>query len=466
MKTLKYITIVLSAASLLASCDSMEDSYKDYLEGGEIVYRAKAKEVVAYSGYNRAKLAWTLEYPTQVVKCQIREGEKILAEIPVEYQDRLEFEYVLENLPEKTYTFSIYSMDKEGNSSIKSDVIVDVYGERYMNTLRTGRFVQAVLRQPDNANTALVILSTSISSKVVATEVYYKSISGEEKHERIDASVDKLLLDDVAEDSYFNLRDVWKPSDTAIDDFAAPVKECGASDIPTGLSRSFTYIYKTDPATVVATLSAARTDAGVVRSVIHYDDEDITVDPATLEVILTNVSDNAVISIETFIEDDEKEYVAPTLKVDANALVTKIAMDNWAVIGYSSQQETGESGGGHAEHAIDGDINTYWHTQYNPTKPDYPHYLTIDLQITATIRAIAVARRNGNNNFAAKMRLEVSPDNENWESAGEFTPNGTINGLQMYTLEKSLSGRYVKLTALKGVSANPYFCMSEMNLYE
>lgn len=467
MKTLKYIVLALGTVGMLVSCDSMEDSYKDYLQGGEIVYRAKAKDVVGYSGYNRAKLTWILEYPTQVVKCQLREGDDVLAEIPVQYQDKLELEYILDNLSEKTHTISVYSLDSEGNRSVKSDVIIDVYGDRYISTLRTGRTVETVLRQMDNPAKALVRLSTNASSKVVATEIYYKSVSGAEKHQRIDAGANELILEDVAADSYFNLSDIWKPSDTAIDDFPASLVKCDASDIPMELARSFMSIYKTDATTVVANLTSARTDGGVVRSIIRYGGKEITVEPATMQAILTDVPSDAVISMETIVEADGREYVTAVISVEANTLVTKIAMTNWEVLDFSSQQESGEgAGGGHASHSIDGDLSTYWHTQYSPSKPSYPHHLTIDLKEAATIKAVAVARRNGNNNFPAKMRLELSSDNTNWGVAGEFVPDNSIDGLQMFTLDNSLSGRYIRLTGLSSATNQTHMCLSELNLFK
>lgn len=466
MKTLKYIVMALSVASLITSCDSMEDTYSGYLEGGEVVYRAKAKEAIGYSGYNRAKLTWTLEYPTQVVKCQIREGNEVLAEIPVEYKDVLELEYMLTDQSEKTHTYSIYSLDSDGNSSIKSDVIIDVYGERYISTLRTGRLINAVLWKSDDPATVLLKLSDATSDKVVATHVSYQSVIGEKKV-RVESGAKEVLLTDVAPDSGFSLSDIWVPSKNTIDEFSAAPREYTIFEFPTSLARSFTMIYKADAATIVANLSTAYTAEGVSSSVISYGDKEIIVEPATNQVTLTDVPADAEVSIVTKVLSGETEYQTAVLKVSSSTLVTKIAMDNWTVLDFSSQQESGEgAGGGHASHAIDGNLDTFWHTQYSPNKPGYPHYMVIDMQEAATIQAVAVARRNGNANFASKMRIEVSSDNSTWETAGEFMPDNTINGLQMFKLTTPLSGRYVKLTAVSGATTEPYFCLSEVNLYK
>lgn len=466
MKTLKYIVMALGAVTLITSCDSMEDIYSEYLDGGEVIYRAKAKEVEGYSGYNRVKLTWTLEYPTQVVKCQIREGDEVLAEIPVEYKDKLEMEYMLANQSERTHTYSIYTLDNLGNSSIKSDIILDVYGDRYISTLRTKRSILSVLWKVDEPTTALVKLTESASDKVVASLITYKSESGEKKV-RVESGVNEVLLKDVADHSYLKLSDIWMPSESAIDEFTSDAIEYEASELPMKLARSFTMMYKTDATTVVANLSSANTAEGVSNSVIDYGDKEVIVEPTTNQVILTDVPVDAEISIMTKIISDGTEYQTSVSKIASSTLVTKIAMDNWKVLEYSSQQESGEGvGGGHASHAIDGNLDTFWHTQYSPNKPGYPHYMVIDMQEVVTIQTVAVARRNNNANFASKMRLEVSPDYVSWEVAGEFMPDNTINGLQMFRLTNTLSVRYVKLTAVSGATSEPYFCLSEVNLYK
>lgn len=461
MKTLKYVVMALGVVCLITSCDSMEDVHKKYLEGSDIIYRAKAKEVVGYSGFNRAKLTWTLEYPTQVTKCQIREGDVVLAEIPVEYKDRVELEYLLTDQPEKTHTYSVYSLDADGNSSIKTDVIIDVYGERYISTLRTGRSIEAVFRQVGHSTTVLVRLSVNASSKVVGTYLYYKSVSGEELKLRVDAGVNEVVLENVASDSYFNLSDVWMPYDTAIDEVSSAARECAADDIPTPLARTFTMIYKKDATTIVANLSFANTGAGVSRSIVSYGGKEVFVEPATNQVTLTDVPAGADISIVTIITVDGMEYGTTVPAISANELVTKIDMADWEIIKFSSRQENE----GPVNGAIDDDLNTIWHTLYSPDKPEYPHYIIVDMKEVATVCAVAVARRNGNANFASKMRLEVSADNVNWETAGEFAPSNTIDGLQLFKLTNPLNGRYVKLTALISSTGVHYFCLSEMNLY-
>lgn len=463
MRTIKYIMMTLvGGLTLLSSCDSMEDTYKGFLEGGEIVYRAKAKELTAESGRNRAKLHWYLEFPTHVVKCEIRDGQTVLATLPVAYQDSVGMGYTLENLEEKTYTFSVYSFDEQGNSSIKTDVIVEVYGDRYISSLRTERSIEGVLRKVDSPSTVLVSFPANGSSKLIGTDLFYQTTSGEKKSVRVLPAMNQVELTDVAADSYFNLQDFWKPMATAIDEFEAPVKEYAVSKIPNGAARVVNSAYKLDESTVVVVLSSAASN--VRRTVISYGNKEVTVLPGESSVTLSDVPSDAVLTVSTIVSVGTPaiEYMAPVQKQETSALLKKVAMADWTVTGFSSSQ----SSEGSVSYTFDDNLATYWHTQYSPSQPKYPHYIAIDMKASHLVKGVAVARRNGNNNIAARMRLEVSNDGENWSSAGEFSPNNSINGLQIFKLANPTEGRYFKLTGLSSSTSNTYMCISEINIYE
>lgn len=470
----KIINIILTAVGitlLVASCSEMNDSHMEFVNAGEIVYRTKADSLVGYSGKNRAKIDWELNFPTLVVKCEIREGDKVLAEIPVTYQDRLKLSKILENLEERVYTFSIYSLDAAGNTSIKSNVIVEVFGDNYSKYLRTTRTIQDVLRLAENRNVALITLSAATSTKIEATTLSYKGTDGSKKSVRILGTQTSVEISNVAEDSYFNIEDMWLPVAKCIDLFPAPAKEYAFADLPEKSLRKFTSIYR-ENSTVYATLSAA--NAGTKESIIQYDGKEIVVAANTKSVVIEGVSPTARLSLVTYLEDkgSGKLYATSPIQVAVETLPVKdlskkIDMAQWEVVNFSSQQESGEGeAGGHASHAIDDNLSTFWHTQYSPAQPVFPHYMTVDMHETNAIKAISVARRGNNASFASKMRLEVSLDGENWNLSGEFFPINTIDGLQWFSLNSIVTGRYFKLTALSSATSATYTCISEINLFK
>lgn len=465
-KIINIIITFVGIALLSASCSKMNDSHMEFVDGGEIVYRAKPDSVVGFSGKNRAQIDWELNFPTLVVKCEIREGDQVLASIPVTYQDHLKFSQVLDGLEEKVYTFSIYSLDAAGNSSIKSNVIVEVFGDKYINALRTTRSIQDVLRSAENRNVALITLSVPTTTKIEATTIFYKSTAGTEKSVRVSGTENSIEIGDAAEDSYFNIQDLWLPVADAIDLFPASIKEYAFGALPEKSLRNFTSIYR-DNTTVYATLSASR--AGTKESIIQYDGKEMVVAANVNNVVIENVSLTTQLSLVTYVQETEggKIYTTSPVQVAVSDLLEKVNMAQWQVIDFSSQQESGEgANGGHASHAIDNNLATFWHTQYSPAQPVFPHHMTVDMNESVAIKAIAVARRNGNASFAAKMRLEVSADGENWQLAGEFSPINTIDGLQRFALSTVATGRYFKLTALSSANASTFTCISEINLFK
>lgn len=456
-----YIGTLLSFLFLVTSCIQMEEVHQEYISDGEIIYRAKPQDIIGYSGLNQAKLTWKLVSPRLVDRCEIRMGEQLLAEIPVEYQDTVRLEYLLKELEEKTYTFALYSLDANGNSSIKSEVIVEVYGSQYLSTLRTNTSLESVWRKMGNEETVSVKISERTSSKLVGTNIYYLDTAGKEQCFLIDATSTTAVLENVAANSYFKLQDLYQPSENCIDSFPAPVVEYTADELPVVGSRRFATVYRLDEQTVYGVLTNA--EEGTLKTVVTCGEQEIEVDPGTNSITLENVKSTDVITLKTILQSGEEavEYIAPVQSYPVSELTVKLNMSEWAVIDFSSEQASE----GKAVCAIDNQLSTYWHTQYSPNQPGYPHYITVDMKQEQTINAIAVARRQGNNNIASRFLLEVSTDNNNWVSAGKFSVDSSIDGLQFVKLESAVTGRYFRLTGESSATSNTFMCIGEINLF-
>lgn len=307
---MKIIVLILGLFFFM-SCEKMEDVHKEYIADGEIIYRVKPTAVKSYSGYNRAKLTWNLVCPKLVTQCRIEENDSLLAELPVAYEDTVRMECILNDLEEKTHTFSIYTLDAAGNTSLKSEIIVDVYGAKYEANLRTNISLKSVWRRADDPNQVLVGLSEQSSSKVVKTRIYYKKMDGKEALIEVKAGEKDVVLEQVAEDSYFKLQDVYMPVENCIDEFpAGEMREYPASEIPILGSRCFESIHKLDDHTVQGVLTTSAET--VTHSLILYGNTQIEVMPADREVILNNVRNDDEILVKTFLKDEDGiEYFAP-----------------------------------------------------------------------------------------------------------------------------------------------------------
>lgn len=96
----------------------------------------------------------------------------------------------------------------------------------------------------------------------------------------------------------------------------------------------------------------------------------------------------------------------------------------WAIQGFSSDDY--DAGGGRANFAIDGDVNTFWHSQYrfiDGVRPSHPHFIAIDMGQAQVLHGLEIYGRNtqisGTGN-PKNIVVETSMDAKIWEEAGSF----------------------------------------------
>ncbi|MCR5839824.1 MAG: discoidin domain-containing protein, partial [Kiritimatiellae bacterium] len=74
-----------------------------------------------------------------------------------------------------------------------------------------------------------------------------------------------------------------------------------------------------------------------------------------------------------------------------------------------------EPGEGDADHLVDGDLSTIWHSQYGVTLTKYPHAVTVDLGRTVNAKSVSIwQRQNGPNGNVKDFKFEVSEDGKAW----------------------------------------------------
>ena len=124
-----------------------------------------------------------------------------------------------------------------------------------------------------------------------------------------------------------------------------------------------------------------------------------------------------------------------------------LSKKNWKVADCSSQE-----GINPASYAIDGNVNTFWHTQYSGTVAEAPHHITIDLGKQYSIKSfLATPRMDGNTNgLIRNYQFLVSDDGTNWTStrSGDWMPYCTEVAIN------TKEGRYIKLVCTEGTFAS------------
>ncbi|MBC8405690.1 MAG: alpha-L-fucosidase [Planctomycetes bacterium] len=137
----------------------------------------------------------------------------------------------------------------------------------------------------------------------------------------------------------------------------------------------------------------------------------------------------------------------------------------WRIHGVSSEQA--DSGEGAAA-AIDGDPKTLWHSQWQPTAPTHPHWLTIDFGEQITVNGFVYTPRSDANRNGTILgyKVELSRDGEAWEVAQEADFQNMVNNptQRRVNFSRSYDARYMRLTALTEVTGQPWASAAEIDV--
>jgi len=159
----------------------MDDSYKDYMEGGQIIYPGKADSARVLSGRNRLVLTWPASTDPKVTKAVIYWNNATdSVEVPVKKKSTQQptISVPFDNLPEGTYVFEIVTFDQKGNKSVKVEAIGRVYGDRYEQSLLSRPINTATLSE----DTLQIGWGAPPDTSAIGSEVLYTDTEGVERN--------------------------------------------------------------------------------------------------------------------------------------------------------------------------------------------------------------------------------------------------------------------------------------------
>ncbi|SDE21607.1 F5/8 type C domain-containing protein [Niabella drilacis] len=126
------------------------------------------------------------------------------------------------------------------------------------------------------------------------------------------------------------------------------------------------------------------------------------------------------------------------------------AKSNWSILAFSSQEPNGEGPpNGLASAIIDGNINTFWHPQWQAAIGTVPHWITIDFGSRLKINGIQFVQRQTSGGFrkVKNLTLETSIDAVNWTTAsGSPYALTTDNTPQTLAFSSTVTARYLRLS--------------------
>jgi hypothetical protein len=213
---LKLFSYVAALMLVSAGCSKYDD-YKKFIDDGEILYIGKADSVRSFPGNNRVKLAWTVSDP-KITRAKVFWNNGI---------DSFEFvvnkkgsaldtvEVVIDELQEASYLFAVYCFDDEGNSSVRSEVEENVYGENYrLSLIDRGLIeVQAV------AGVGALFQWSGSETTEAGVELTYTNNDGEEKKLIVEKDSTTTLLNDYKTGTDIFYRTLFLPVPAALDTF-------------------------------------------------------------------------------------------------------------------------------------------------------------------------------------------------------------------------------------------------------
>ncbi len=228
----KYISGFLLCL-LLAACGKQDDSYREFLKDGVIIYTARVDSLKAFAGDSRIALSWLLVSDPKITHCRVfwNNGADSV-NVPVQRTSGVDTcRIIIPNLNENVYAFHVYTYDAKGHSSVKEEIIGTAYGSVYLSTLSNRPVRKATYK---SSGKKAEIVWFGINPEAVAVDIEYTNLADQVvkqrevalKHptdpNRPAAFKDTTFLEGYKQGTAIRYRTAFKPEATAIDTFYTP----------------------------------------------------------------------------------------------------------------------------------------------------------------------------------------------------------------------------------------------------
>lgn len=153
-----------------------------------------------------------------------------------------------------------------------------------------------------------------------------------------------------------------------------------------------------------------------------------------------------------------KTMFVTTTKYKAPEIIA--ASTGWVVTASSSQAADGSLGA-----VIDGDLTTFWHSQYSPAPVEPQIWIQLDMLGLINVTSISLAPRHNNATGFTKFDLVGSTDGITWIPLLTGKPmDPTVKSLQNYELDAPTKLRYLKILVTEKAVA--YSHLAEFQVFK
>ncbi len=213
--SIKYLGVIIALVLVVASCSKMNETYKDFLEGGEYIYVGKADSVKCRGGKNRIQVEFLLVSDPKIVKYVIYWNNRVDSIVnPVSRSEGVDTIRVVvdRKLMLGPNNFEIYTFDKEGNKSMK----VEAQGFMYDESFQSQIVVRGLKPFSRFADTSIVTWFPSVSGEV-RTEITYIDKSDVTHVVSIYPTSNEIDLKNYKPGSIMSYRSFYEPEPNAYD---------------------------------------------------------------------------------------------------------------------------------------------------------------------------------------------------------------------------------------------------------
>ncbi len=237
------------------------------------------------------------------------------------------------------------------------------------------------------------------------------------------------------------------------------LNEDGSVSVPLTVANRFA----TNASAIKVTLEVS--DGGTVVPV-EVEIGDLAVGAATTKTVeLTwpgaqSARSAVVTATVTWAEGDEAGKETYSVPLEASCAAGDSSPTG--ILAVTSEETVGEDAA--AINAIDGDLSTFWHTQWKDAQPTPPHTIDLDIGELNQVCALTYYPRQGTaNGQIADFEVYLSTDGEDWGepvSAGSMSASSKARWIPFQVEE----ARYVRLVALREIEGLSYVSAAELTV--
>lgn len=230
----KIVSLLVTMVAVITGCSKMNDTYQEFLEDGVIKYVGKADSVQILPGKNRLHLRWLRSADPSVSHAMVYWNNRTDSVKVTIDRNQDTIVVPLENMPEGSYTFEIYTFDDLGNTSVPVEAVGRTYGEQYENTLlpRIAESTEFL-----DAETLKVFFTNVSDTTLKGTELIYRN--NEMLYDTIMVSPEEpfVVLNSFSR-GWLRFRSFFKPSPLAIDQFYTDFDSIWVKGLPVELDKT------------------------------------------------------------------------------------------------------------------------------------------------------------------------------------------------------------------------------------